>query len=103
MAYLAFIGLESDNRFTTVIADQSGMIGPFDVINIDTGTQQQINVRDSWQAQLQLNMRFDRHEMIVGTSNYIGKNDVRRSEDNINSFFIVGDPSMRDPPKLQVK
>jgi len=84
LAYLAYVELQSDSRSVTVLdaSDPS-------FTNILSLPQHQINDRDSWQAQLAFNARFDNHEIIVGTSHYWGDNDVKLDE---NAFLTFGPP-----------
>jgi outer membrane receptor protein involved in Fe transport len=95
LLYLAAIGLESDTIDTEILRSLSGTVidengMEREILILDTATQRQINDRDSLQLQAQFSTRQGRHELVIGTSHYLGDNDVQRWEDNIRSIDLVG-------------
>jgi tetratricopeptide (TPR) repeat protein len=100
LAYVANIQLTSYYEFSARVDRSDDFL--IDYIIVD---QHQRNDRASSQLQLQWNRRFAVHELIAGTSNYWGDNDVNRNEDVTRwTGFPGGLPPVPNPfPGAEVR
>jgi tetratricopeptide (TPR) repeat protein len=58
-------------------------------------TQEEHLDLDYWTGQLQLNARLGEHEIIAGTSHYLGDNDIRRTESLVRTVQLIGSDDIR--------